>query len=102
MPARITRGEVSGLDEEAVLERLRVEGLRPQAWRNGPADQYGWHEHGYRKILYCVEGSIAFHTDKGDLRLDAGDRLDLPAHTPHAATVGPAGCRCVEAPAQPS
>ncbi len=27
----------------------------------------------------------------------AGDRLDLPAGTRHAATVGPAGCECLEA-----
>jgi uncharacterized cupin superfamily protein len=44
-----------------------------------------------------LEGSIVFHTDDGDVVLDAGDRLDLPAGTAHAATVGPDGCACVEA-----
>jgi hypothetical protein len=38
-----------------------------------------------------------FHTDEGDIALSAGDRLDLPAGTPHAATVGASGCACVEA-----
>jgi cupin superfamily acireductone dioxygenase involved in methionine salvage len=48
-------------------------------------------------VLFCLEGSIVFHTDRGDVALEAGDRLDLPPGTPHAATVGPAGCACVEA-----
>jgi hypothetical protein len=42
-------------------------------------------------------GSIVFHTDDGDAALAAGDRLDLPAGTRHAATVGQHGCECVEA-----
>jgi cupin superfamily acireductone dioxygenase involved in methionine salvage len=47
--------------------------------------------------LFCLEGSIVFHTNEGDVALDAGDRLDLPAGTSHAATVGASGCSCVEA-----
>lgn len=101
MPAQVILGEAAGDDEEAVLDRIRGMGLSPAAWRNGPGEEYGWHEHGHRKILYCVTGSIVFHTPAGDLRLDAGDRLDLPEHTQHAATVGPTGCRCVEAAADP-
>lgn len=97
MPAQVTRGEAAGHDEEAVLDRIREMGLSPQAWRNGAGDEYDWHEHSYRKILYCVTGSIVFHTPDGDLPLVAGDRLDLPSHTQHAATVGSQGCRCVEA-----
>ena len=69
----------------------------PRAWSNGPGDRYGRHEHPYHKVLFCLEGSIVFHTDRGDVALEAGDRLDLPPGTPHAATVGPAGCACVEA-----
>jgi hypothetical protein len=69
----------------------------PRPWGNGPGDVYGWHEHGYHKVLFCVAGSIVFHTDDGDVALDAGDRLDLPPGTRHAATVGPEGCECLEA-----
>lgn len=101
MPARISRGEAAGQDESAVLDLIRGRGLHPQAWRNGPGEAYGWHEHGYRKVLYCVAGSIVFHTDGGDVAVAAGDRLDLPAGTRHAATVGPEGCRCIEAAADP-
>jgi mannose-6-phosphate isomerase-like protein (cupin superfamily) len=69
----------------------------PRSWGNGPGDSYGTHDHGYHKVLFCLEGSIVFHTATGDVALDAGDRLDLRAGTEHAATVGPLGCSCIEA-----
>jgi quercetin dioxygenase-like cupin family protein len=76
---------------------LRAEGLAPRRWGNSPGDTYGWHEHDYHKVLYCLSGSIVFHTHDGDVPLEAGDRLDLDPHTAHAATVGPEGVECVEA-----
>ena len=78
-----------------------AEGLRAHGWSNGPGDTYGWHSHDYRKVLYCVRGSIVFHTRDGDRPLEAGDRLDLAPGTEHAATVGPEGVECLEA-AKPS
>jgi quercetin dioxygenase-like cupin family protein len=48
-------------------------------------------------VLYCLEGSITFHTDEGEVGLNPGDRLDLPPRTRHAATVGSAGVTCLEA-----
>ncbi len=48
-------------------------------------------------MLFCLDGSIVFHTDDGDVELLPGDRLDLEPGTGHAATVGPEGCECVEA-----
>jgi hypothetical protein len=69
----------------------------PRPWSNGPGETYGWHEHDRDKVLFCLEGSIAFHTEDGGVALTAGDRLDLAAGTRHAATVGPEGCACVEA-----
>jgi quercetin dioxygenase-like cupin family protein len=80
-----------------VEEILRAEGLQPREWSNGPGDVYGWHDHPYHKVLYCLEGSIVFHLESGDVELAAGDRLDIPAGTRHAATVGLGGVRCVEA-----
>ena len=49
-----------GEDENAA--RMHAEGLSPDGWGNGPGDTYGWHEHGYEKVLYCVRGQIVFHT----------------------------------------
>ena len=65
---------------------------------NGPGDTYGWHEHGYEKARYCVRGRIVFHTASGDIRFGPGDKMVLPPHTVHAATIGAEGMRCIEAP----
>jgi quercetin dioxygenase-like cupin family protein len=72
-------------------------GLTPSEWANGPGYRYAEHTHPHDKVLVCVRGSITFHTPDGDLRLGPGDRMDLPAGTPHAATVGPDGVTCREA-----
>lgn len=69
----------------------------PREWANGPGETYGWHSHTYHKVLFCLSGSIVFHTRADDVALEVGDRLDLPPGTEHAATVGPSGVRCVEA-----
>jgi len=93
--ARVTPGSATRAE---ALETFAAEGCSaPRSWGNGPADAYGWHEHAEPKVLFCLEGSIVFHTDEGDLELAPGDRLDLPPGTRHAATVGPHGCECVEA-----
>lgn len=84
--------------EQDLVARMRAEGLVPHGWGNAAGDTYGWHEHGYEKVLYCVRGRIVFHTDDGDAALGPGDRLVLAPRTPHAATVGSEGVRCVEAP----
>ena len=98
MAATVQKGEGSSPSEAEIEARFRDEGLSPRAWENGPGDTYDWHEHEYHKVLYCVEGSIVFHTRDGDVALEAGDRLDVEPGTGHAATVGSSGCRCVEAP----
>ena len=93
--AVVTPGGASRAD---ALAAIATQGGGPaRSWANGPGDRYGDHDHDRAKILYCVEGSIVFHVDEDDLALSAGDRLDLPAGTAHAATVGPSGCACVEA-----
>jgi hypothetical protein len=80
------------------LAAFEAEGCSPpRFWANDAGDRYGRHEHGYHKVLFCLTGSLVIHTDEGDVALEAGDRLDLSPGSAHAATVGPAGCRCVEA-----
>jgi len=95
MGAVVTPGEATRADAE---RWFRDEGCGARrAWGNGPGDRYGTHEHDRPKVLFCLEGSIVFHTDEGDVTLAAGDRLDLAAGTRHGATVGPEGCACIEA-----
>jgi mannose-6-phosphate isomerase-like protein (cupin superfamily) len=94
--ARRTPNAVAGRD--GALAAFRAEGCsEPRPWSNAPGDVYGWHSHGSHKVLFCLAGSIVFHTTEGDVELRAGDRLDLDPGTPHAATVGPEGVSCVEA-----
>ncbi len=79
--------------------RLRAEGLDPGSWSNGPGDRYAPHEHAYDKVLAVEHGSIVFGlpAERRTIELAAGDRLDLPAGTPHDASVGPDGVVCLEA-----
>jgi hypothetical protein len=94
--ARKTPSAVAG--REDALEVFADEGCSsPRPWSNGSGDRYGRHDHGYHKVLFCLEGSITFHLDQGDVELTSGDRLDLEPGTGHAATVGPDGCACIEA-----
>jgi mannose-6-phosphate isomerase-like protein (cupin superfamily) len=80
------------------LAAFEAEGCSPpRSWGNAAGDRYGRHDHPFHKVLFCVSGSIVFHTDDGDVELTAGDRLDLEPGTAHAATIGAAGCSCVEA-----
>lgn len=77
---------------------FRDEGLTPQTWSNEPNFVYGEHQHPYHKVLFCIAGSITFHTPDEDIEMGPGDRLDLPPRTPHSATVGASGVTCMEAP----
>jgi uncharacterized protein YjlB len=87
------------LSEAALRARLVGEGLSASAWGNGPHDHYAEHRHGYDKVLVAAAGAIVFHLPELgiDVRLSAGDRLDLPAGILHAADVGEEGVTCLEA-----
>ena len=96
MTATKTPGAIR--DREEAIVAIASEGCSaPRSWGNGPGDTYGRHSHGYHKVLFCLDGTITFHLDEGDVELGAGDRLDLVPGIGHAATVGPQGCSCVEA-----
>jgi quercetin dioxygenase-like cupin family protein len=95
--AHLTPWEGPPPSDSELRAAFRAEGLSPSAWSNGPGDRYGEHTHSFDKVLYCSRGSIVFIVDGTDVAMAAGDRLDLPAGTPHAALVGPEGCTCLEA-----
>jgi mannose-6-phosphate isomerase-like protein (cupin superfamily) len=83
---------------EDLMARLRSEASGCYAWSNGPGDRYAAHHHNYEKVLYCVDGSIAFVLEGEGTRIELGpgDRMVLPAGTEHSAVVGKAGCTCIE------
>ena len=97
MGARMNPADVFPPYRGAIERRYTEEGLCPHSWSNGPGHRYGWHAHGYTKVLYCFRGSIVFHTRDGDFALQPGDRLEVDPDTEHAATVGANGVECLEA-----
>ncbi len=99
MGARVKRNDGPAHSPDKTVAGMRNEGLQTRRWSNAPGDTYDWHEHEYHKVLYCLSGSIVFHTrTDGDLELGPGDRLEIEPGTAHAATVGDDGVECVEAP----
>jgi quercetin dioxygenase-like cupin family protein len=86
-------------DERSLRELFRREGLAPYAWSNEPGDIYDPHTHRYDKVLYVVSGSIKWVMPETgeEIEARAGDRLDLPRGTVHAAYVGAEGVTCLEA-----
>lgn len=84
--------------QQAVMQRMQAEGLKPYLTSYGPNARDGVRSHGYGKVLYCVEGSLEISLP--DLRqtivLKPGDRLELPRGTRHGVTVGLNGARCLE------
>jgi quercetin dioxygenase-like cupin family protein len=96
LTAHVTRWDGAQPSRGDVEQRLRADGAQWTAWGNGPNDRYEWHEHSYRDVVWCVAGSITFHTHDGDHELGPGDHIDLDPGTPHAASVGPDGVECLE------
>lgn len=97
---KVSKWEGAILPTRNELEkRLKSENLNATSWSNGPGDRYSTHVHDFDKVIYVVEGEITFELPEtgGEFSLRPGDRLDLPAHTPHAAVVGSAGVLCLEA-----
>jgi quercetin dioxygenase-like cupin family protein len=80
-----------------LMRRLEAEAQSCYSWSNGPDHAYPAHSHPYRKILYCLEGSIRFDVAGGEsFELAAGDRLELAPGTVHSALVGAHGVTCIE------
>ncbi len=97
MDVHVDRHTGAPPEPKHIEAQLRAEARDVYGWSNGPGDRYEQHAHAYHKLLYCTQGSIDFLLDDGrTLTLRPGDRMVLPAGTPHAARVGSEGCVCVE------
>jgi len=77
--------------EDALRRRLEAEGFSAFCWSDEPGAHYAEHAHDHDESIWLVAGEIRFGADGGELRLAPGDRLMLPAGTPHTADVGPEG-----------
>ena len=78
--------------------RLIKEGLFPYDWSNAPGDVYAPHVHDYDKVIVVVQGSITWRLPETNESFEtrAGDRIELPRGTWHAAQVGRQGVTCLE------
>ena len=100
LEVRVTKWEGAVLpSRDEIVSRLIGENLHSTSWSNAPGDRYPTHIHGFDKVIYVVDGEITFVLpERGQSHLlQRGDRLDLPAHTAHAAVVGSSGVICLEA-----
>ena len=89
---------------EELLAKLEAEAVDCYGWSNGPGDRYAPHSHPYRKVLYCVSGSITFRLEATgeDLTLTPGERIVIEPGVSHSALVGASGVRCLEGKARPA
>ena len=97
---RVTRWQGAQPPTASELQEiLRREKLQGYTWSNGPHDQYAAHSHPYDKVIYVFSGSITWLLPQTNQEITtrAGDRLDLPRGTVHAANVGAEGVTCFEA-----
>lgn len=75
--------QIRGLVEE--------EGLRFYTWSDAPGKFYPEHAHNEDELRWIVQGSLTVGVDGKEVRLKAGDRIELPAGTSHWAQVSEDG-----------
>ncbi|MGQ9909644.1 MAG: cupin domain-containing protein [Candidatus Flexifilum sp.] len=83
----------------SITRQMQKDGLRPYVWENTPNYRYAVRSHGYRRVLYVIEGvlEITLPDSNQRVKLRAGDRVEIPAGIRHGTVIGPQGARCVEA-----
>jgi hypothetical protein len=100
------KAEADATGRKEIEAKFAGEGLGPHQWGNAPNYEYDRHSHGYHKVLYCVSGSIVFHTEEGDFELKPGDRLESnrapSTPRPSAPTAWSAWRRRAKSPLQES
>lgn len=67
--------------------RLAREGLHSGLFTDPPGAKYGRHKHDFDDFIVIVSGKMKLGIDGYEWVLKPGDRLDLPANTPHWAHV---------------
>jgi len=64
---------------------LAKEGLQAELYTDRPGVKYGRHKHDFDDFIVIVSGTMKLATDGFEWTLKPGDRLDIPANTPHRA-----------------
>jgi quercetin dioxygenase-like cupin family protein len=62
---------------------LEAEGMRTAWFSEMPGDRFPEHEHPFREVRWVLSGFLQIEAAGDVYVLGPGDRLDIPAHTPH-------------------
>jgi mannose-6-phosphate isomerase-like protein (cupin superfamily) len=73
--------------QEEAEARLHQEGYDSFCWYDVPGASYPKHKHSYDECLWILRGEIQLTIDEEIYVLQSGDRIYLPAKTPHTAAV---------------
>ncbi len=78
---------------EALRGALTGEGLMVSEWTDSAGTVYPVHAHDYAEVRVVVRGALRIGLPETgeEFTLGPGDRLDLPANTPHWADVSAQG-----------
>lgn len=82
-----------------ITKLMQQEGLRPYKWETQPNQRFGVRSHGYKKVLYVVDGvmEISLPDSKQSMKLRSGDRVEIPSRVRHGSITGQKGAVCLEA-----
>jgi quercetin dioxygenase-like cupin family protein len=83
---RIVRGS-DGLTQDEAEAKLHREGYEAYRWYDVPGATYPSHHHTQDECVWVLKGEIHFEIAGQRFELRAGDRLYLPAGSPHTARV---------------
>jgi quercetin dioxygenase-like cupin family protein len=78
---------VGPLQLATVRRALEHEGMVTSWWSDVPGTQMPMHAHAFPETRWVVEGYLRVTAGNEMIELGPGDRVDLPANTPHATEV---------------
>jgi len=72
---------------EALRAMLERQGLACEVVTDPPGTKYGMHKHEFDDFVVIASGKMKLGTEMHVWTLEPGDRIDIPANTPHWAEV---------------
>jgi quercetin dioxygenase-like cupin family protein len=79
------RSKYTSLD--LVKADIEQDGFRMETYQEPKARRFREHSHPIDETVYVLRGSMTFTVDGKWYTLDVGDKLRLPAGTPHSVSV---------------
>jgi quercetin dioxygenase-like cupin family protein len=72
---------------DLVKAHIKQDGFRIGTYQEPKARTFPEHSHPIDETVYVLRGSMTFTVDGKSYKLDVGDKLRLPAGTPHSVSV---------------